>query len=197
MKFTSIILALLLAPSKADLPASGNGSDNAAGRLGGKSTRMLEGGGGGDGGGNSNSCAAANPGIAVEQVFLSYVIKLAALEIVDAVGDPYVAFLIPSIKTFVTSNYDPDKDLPLYGPIGYFYLINRVLSEMSCEEYIEGQEASALFKLITSDLPFGPWSALSNELGAGNFGKEMASLASDFDAEEAAAYGFPTSTGSD
>jgi hypothetical protein len=203
MKFTSIILALLLAPSKADHPASGSGSDAAAGRLGGKSTRMLMSeeeammGGGGGGKDNSNSCAAAYPGIAVEQVALSYLVKIAVLEIVDEVGGPYNAFQIPSFNAFVTSNYDPSKDYPPVDPVSIFLLINRVYSEMSCEEYTEGQEASLLLKLITGDLPFGPWGAMTSELRVGALGEEMAVLAGNVNVEEeAAAYGF-NFTGSD
>jgi hypothetical protein len=195
MKFTSIILALLLAPSKADHPASGSGSDAAAGRLGGKSTRMLEEeammGGGGGGNDNSKSCAALQPGIAVEQVVLSYLVKIAALDIVDTVGGPWNAFQIPSLNAFVTANYDSSKDYPPVDPVGIFLLINRVYSEMSCEEYTEGQEASLLLKLITDDLPFGPWGAMTSELRVGALGEEMAAIVGDIDEEEAAAaYGF-------
>ena len=196
MKFTSIILALLLAPSKADHPASG--SDAAAGRLGGKSTRMLEeeammgGGGGGGGKDNSKSCAATQPGIAVEQVVLSYLVKLAALEIIDEVDGPYNAFKIPSINAFVKANYDPSKDIvPPVVPVGIFLFINRVYSEMSCEEYVEGQEASLLLNLITGDLPFGPWGTMTSDLRVGALGGEMAGIFGDIDEEEAAAaYGF-------
>ena len=195
MKFTSIILALLLAPSKADHPASGSGSDAAAGRLGGKSTSMLEEeammGGGGGGNDNSKSCAALQPGIAVEQVVLSYLVKIAALDIVDTVGGPWNAFQIPSLNAFVTANYDSSKDYPPVDPVGIFLLINRVYSEMSCEEYTEGQEASLLLKLITDDLPFGPWGAMTSELRVGALGEEMAAIVGDIDEEEAAAaYGF-------
>lgn len=195
MKFTSIILALLLAPSKADHPASGSGSDAAAGRLGGKSTRMLmseeEAMMGGGGGKKDKSCAAAQPGIAVEQVVLSYLVKLAAVEIVTAAGGLWEAYQIPSIKAFVTANYDESKDYPPVSPEAIFFLINRVYSEMSCEEYTEGQEASLLLKLITETLPFGPWGAMTGELRVGAFGEEMASIVGDIDEEEAAAaYGF-------
>ena len=194
MKFTSIILALLLAPSKADHPASGSGSDAAAGRLGGKSTRMLEEeammGGGGGGNDNSKSCAALQPGIAVEQVVLSYLVKIAALDIVDTVGGPWNAFQIPSLNAFVTANYDSSKDYPPVDPVGIFLLINRVYSEMSCEEYTEGQEASLLLKLITDDLPFGPWGAMTSELRVGALGEERAAIVGDIGEEgAAAAYG--------
>jgi len=147
---------------------------------------------GGGGGGKYKSCAAANPGIAVEQVVLSYLVKMAALEIVNAAGGLYNAFLIPSLNAFVTANYDPSKDIvPPVNPVGIFLLINRVYSEMSCEEYIEGQEASLLLKLITDALPFGPWGTMTSELRVGALGEEMAAIVGDIDEEEAAAaYGF-------
>ena len=148
-------------------------------------------GGGGGGNGNSKSCAALQPGIAVEQVVLSYLVKIAALDIVDTVGGPWNAFQIPSLNAFVTANYDSSKDYPPVDPVGIFLLINRVYSEMSCEEYTEGQEASLLLKLITDDLPFGPWGAMTSELRVGALGEEMAAIVGDIDEEEAAAaYGF-------
>ena len=63
----------------------------------------------GRGGGNSKTqssrlCCSCSlyPGIAVEQVFLAFLIKIAALalalEIVDVVGSPILAYQIPSLN---------------------------------------------------------------------------------------------------
>ena len=199
MKFTSIILALLLAPSVAvaDLPANGSGSDAAAvGRLGlgGKSARMLEeeaeansnaneaevsamAMGGGD---KKKSCAAARPAVAIEQVAIA--IFLVEMDLVKLKGS-----FPPSIATFIESNYDPSIDPDIdENDLGVIFLINRVLSEMSCEEYIEGQEASVLMKLILSTgkvpstdgpMMFSPWLKLKDELsGSAAFGEIVANL---------------------
>lgn len=197
MKFTSIILALLLAPSKADLPAnSGSGSDAAAGRLGGKSARMLEEEAEADesamamgGGRNKKGCAASRPAVAVEQIAIAYFLTEMLLD--GPFSSGFVPF--PSVVSFLDSNYDESID-DISGPEGIVFFINRVLSEMSCEEYIEGQKASVLFKLSTSGDPFGPWGGLKETLGSADFDAIKANLGNYVDMEKAAAYGFLNST---
>ena len=207
MKFTSIILALLLAPSVAvaDLPANGSGSDAAAvgvgvgRRLGGKSAKSGSNGsaiklseeeaeansnaneaevsamamGGGD---KKKSCAASRPAVAIEQVAIAFF--LAEMGLVGLKGS-----FPPSIAAFIESNYDPsiDPDIDDDEYQAVFFLINRVLSEMSCEEYIKGQETSVFMKLILSTgqgpSPFGPWLKLKEELsGTAAFGEIVANL---------------------
>ena len=182
-----------MAPSEADLPANGSGSD-AASRLGGKSARMLEEEAEAEeltmamgGGRQKKSCAAAKPAVAIEQMLIAFALT-------DFVGPLSKIIVSPSILAFVESNYDPSNDPPLNKPSGFFYLVNRVLSEMSCDEYIEGQEASVLFKLSTSGAPFGPWGLLKEEFGSAAFGEIAANLHNVVDVEKAAAYGFFNST---
>ena len=200
MKFTSIILALLLAPSKADLPAnSGSGSDAAAGRLGGKSARMLEEEAEADesamamgGGKNKKGCAASRPAVAVEQVFIAFLLTDMLFD-----GGPFDSGFapFPSLVSFFNSNYDESiDDISDDIYIVVAFLINRVLSEMSCEEYIEGQKASVLFKLSTSGDPFGPWGGLKETFASADFDAIKANLGNYVDMEKAAAYAFLNST---
>ena len=95
------------------------------------------------GGKKKKSCAASRPAVAIEQVLIAFFLEEMGVEFFVK-----PTFIPPSIATFIESNYDPSIDTDIDENLGVFSLINRVLSEMSCEEYIEGQEASVLMKLL-------------------------------------------------
>ena len=146
MKFTSIILALLLAPPSvavADLPANGSGSDGDAAavgvgvgrRLGGKSATATSGSNGSarmleeEAEANSNTTEAEVSAMAMgggkkkkscaasrPAVAIEQVLIAFYLEEMNVVRPGSSGSFPPSIATFIESNYDPSIDPDIDRP---------------------------------------------------------------------------------